>query len=47
MSHIPALHYGQGYSIAKICSLPNIKKTLAYKTLQHHHAFGVAFDPHA
>jgi predicted transcriptional regulator len=46
-SHIPALPYEQGYNITKICSLLNIKKTLVYKTLQYHHAFGIAFDPHA
>ena len=47
MTWSPALHYEQGYSVAKICLLLNIKKTLVYKTLQHHCAFGIAFDPHS
>ena len=46
-SQIPALHYEHRYSIVKICSLLNIKKTLADKTLHHHCAFGIVFDLHA
>jgi transposase len=46
-ARIPVLHYEQGFTVNKICSILNIRKTLAYETLRHHRAYGVAFDPNA
>ena len=46
-AHIPALHYEQGFSVKRICSTLNVRKTLAYEILCHHHTHGVAFDLNA
>jgi transposase len=46
-ARIPALHYELGYNVKKICKLLDIKKSLAYWTLQLHLHYGVTVNPHA
>ena len=46
-ARIPALCHEQGFSIKRICSILNVRKTLAYEILHHHHTRGVAFDLNA
>ena len=44
---IHALCHKQGFSVKRICSILNVRKTLAYKILYHHCTCGVAFDLNA
>ena len=46
-ARIPALRHEQGFSVKRICSILNVRKTLAYEILRHHHTHGVAFDLNA
>ena len=46
-AHIPVLHYEQGLNVKEICKLLGIKKSLVYKTLQYHHLYKLAYNPHA
>ena len=44
-ARIPALHYELGFSVKKICTLLDIRKTLAYQTLKLHRSYGTTVDP--
>ena len=41
---IHLLHHEHGFSVKRICSILNVRKTLAYETLHHHHTHGITFD---
>jgi transposase len=41
------LFYEQHFSVKKTCGILAIKKSLAYKTLEFHHTYGTAYNPHA
>ena len=41
---IPVLHHEHGFSVKRICSILNVRKTLAYETLCHHCTHGITFD---
>ena len=46
-ARIPALHYELGYNVKKIWKFLDIKKSLAYWTLQLHLCHGITVNPHA
>src|SRR5271170_3282604 len=38
--------YYRGYKPKEICDLLGVGKSLVYKTLQYHHIYGLAYNPH-
>lgn len=42
---IPILHDIHGYSVTKICSVLGERKSLVYKTLAYHWAYGILVNP--
>lgn len=43
---IPALHYEQGYSVAEVCHILGVKKTMVYKGLDYFQRYDVPYNPH-
>ncbi|KAJ6569891.1 hypothetical protein B0H10DRAFT_1762708, partial [Mycena sp. CBHHK59/15] len=44
---IPILFFDKGLSVAHICSVLGVKKTLVYSTLERHTVFGTSCNPNA
>ena len=46
-ARIPVLHQEFGFSVKEICKILDIRKTLAYKTLQYYGFYGTTFNLNA
>jgi transposase len=46
-ARIPVLHLEFGFSVKEICKILDIRKSLAYKTLQYYGLYGTTFNPNA
>lgn len=42
---IPIMHYEHKLSVVKICEYLGVKKTMVYRALAYHRAFGLPYDP--